>query len=335
MSLHNEDAYRVKPIMFSLFVLLKEIVNTPPSLQTDNFQVLQGFTLRTHLLYFDGEKDQVTFVMAQPPQHGVATLTSDGIFEYKSKAYYSGFDEILVDLIEINLPSIIVPQISRQIVILNVTEHRHPPTLMLDIVTKSVENNTVYPSGTVQIYIEANTTDKPIGSLYACDHNVNDQLVLFARQKYNNVAIYIQDVSSANTSNSQRFESCQYATSRIYFLSINTSMDFHGFESMTLIAGDDTLLYSQPMSLEIFIMINPCVHGACIDESCFSINRTKSFDGYICTCIDGYEGVYCQLEVDKCASITCNMSVLVIMITVFLLSAAVTVIVVLLIRLKM
>ena len=334
MSLNSINAYRVKPTMFSVFTLLKGIINTPPLLQTDNFQVLQGFTLRTQLLYFDGEKDHVTYVMVQPPLQGVATLTSEGIFEYKSNAYYSGFDKILVDLIENNAPRIILPEVSRQTIILNVTEHRHPPTLMLDIATKSMENKTVFPSGTVQIYIEANTTYKPIGLLYVCDHNVNDQLALLTRQKYNNVAIYTHEVSTANTSNPQQFESCQYATSRIYFLSINTSMDFYGFESMTLIAGDDSLLYSQPMSLEIFIMINPCVHGTCIDESCFSINRTKSFDGYTCTCIAGYEGVYCQLEVNKCTSLTCNMSNLVIMIAAFIVLASVAVVVLLIRRKK-
>ena len=295
--------------MFSTFSLLKEIVNTPPTLQINTFQILQGFILKIQLQHFDDEKDQVTYAMVQPPYRGAAKLLPNGTFTYTPQTYYSGSDEVIVDLIEVNLPSGILPKVSRQTIFINIIERRHPPTLVLNLATKTMDNKTAFTSSeAITIFIEANTTDKTIGLLYVCDHNLNDQIVLFGRQTYEEIIIYADEVSVRNMSvNPEQFETCQYATSRVYVLSANTSLDFHGVETLTLIAGDNASLYSQPMTLEIYIMINPCVHGACINESCFSLKRTVSFEGFTCTCLAGYEGTYCQLDINECASNPCGI----------------------------
>ena len=56
---------------------------------------------------------------------------------------------------------------------------------------------------------------------------------------------------------------------------------------ITLIAHDSANQFSQPLALNISVLISPCVHGSCYsshDPECTSTERAHSFDNYECRC---------------------------------------------------
>ena len=85
---------------------------------------------------------------------------------------------------------------------------------------------------------------------------------------------------------------------RSFNVMANTSDDFHGSDILTIIGYDNTMLYSQPLVIEVHTMVSPCVHGHCVggvaDPECRSTDRVESFAGknnLLTTCFKSDETV--------------------------------------------
>ena len=73
---------------------------------------------------------------------------------------------------------------------------------------------------------------------------------------------------------------------------------------------DASNAFSMQLTLNIYVLVNPCVHGRCEPRSdagsCDHPQRSLTFDPYFCLCDPGYEGVWCQTETDECKTATCS-----------------------------
>jgi hypothetical protein len=77
-------------------------------------------------------------------------------------------------------------------------------------------------------------------------------------------------------------------------MSLNISTDFAGHLTYDARVKDASGKYSRLVTLNVFVLINPCFHGDCSPRdptgTCYEPHRAYSFDQYTCACDVGYEG---------------------------------------------
>ncbi|XP_070563372.1 uncharacterized protein [Ptychodera flava] len=85
---------------------------------------------------------------------------------------------------------------------------------------------------------------------------------------------------------------------------------FFGEDALQIYVIDQEGSVSRVLRVNIYVLENRCVNnGTCVgpedDLDCTSERRSNGFDGYGCVCQHGFEGLYCELEVNECESNPC------------------------------
>jgi hypothetical protein len=81
-------------------------------------------------------------------------------------------------------------------------------------------------------------------------------------------------------------------------MSLNISTDFAGHLTYDARVKDALGAYSWQLTLNVFVLMNPCIHGDCSPRdptgTCYEPHRAYSFVQYTCACDVGYEGTSCK-----------------------------------------
>ncbi|XP_035673095.1 uncharacterized protein LOC118413675 [Branchiostoma floridae] len=101
----------------------------------------------------------------------------------------------------------------------------------------------------------------------------------------------------------------QYSWVAIGFTYI-PDMDFYGHDQVRVYAHDQGGKSSDVLTFDLFVLENRCMNGGfCTgpghDPNCTRIQRSVSFTGYECECLEGYYGRYCESDFDECSSNPC------------------------------
>ena len=82
-------------------------------------------------------------------------------------------------------------------------------------------------------------------------------------------------------------------------ISLNLSQGYSGHVTYDARVKDVAGAFSMQLTLNVFVLINPCFHGDCRPRdpqgTCYEPQRAFTFDPYLCQCDVGYEGE-CKLR---------------------------------------
>lgn len=91
---------------------------------------------------------------------------------------------------------------------------------------------------------------------------------------------------------------------------VNIDKNYSGHVAYDVRVMDASKAYSMQVSMNVYVVLNPCDHGICApgasSETCLHPQRSVTFDPYICHCDVGYEGLWCEKEIDECKTATCS-----------------------------
>ena len=304
------------PHLFSLFKANDTYYSTAPVVRTDVISMTEdSHPTKFSIAWHDQEDDCVVFSLQGEPLHGQANISDDGSLDFVPETDFSGEINLIVKVVEVSCPG--KPALTRSLstlhnITVNIEEENDEPdsTLILedDEVVDSLHNDTV------DIILEANRTTKhSMGTFFLTDVDFNDTLTIVTRTDDNqtvaNFTITEVKVVSSDISATGR---TKINTAKEVKVDYDLSPYFNGVVNYTLLGYDREDFISQPLTVRIYSLKYPCVHGECHQKSnisapCSSKIRAITFDPFICYCRPGYEGQWCEIETDECQTLPCPL----------------------------
>ncbi|XP_076452271.1 uncharacterized protein LOC143287914 [Babylonia areolata] len=324
----SPPTFHMGPRMFSPAVTTTAVPNQPPvvhntTLVLSEDQGLYNFTLT----YTDPEGDDLAFrLLPKQPAHGTASVTPEGELTYIPHENYAGRDTVYLQGEEVlsasNQALGMVPNVVTFNISVHITDVNDPP----DIVYLPGENNSVEvrqelavgPAAgnglNYTVFREANSSseDLVLGVVVFSDVDPTDSALSFV----SNTTV-VQPGASI-TENSITLDDA-----RLSDLDLTASAGIGGKEIILSAppnyvghvvydarVKDAAGSYSLQVTLNVLVVLNPCVHGVCQPRNspgtCYEARRVSTFDPYRCHCDPGYEGQWCQTETNECNTATCS-----------------------------
>ena len=91
-------------------------------------------------------------------------------------------------------------------------------------------------------------------------------------------------------------------------VALNLPENYSGHVTFDARVKDATGAFSMQLTLNVYVLLNPCQHGSCkaARGTCNDPQRAFTFDPFSCECDLGYEGQWCEVDTDECVKATCS-----------------------------
>jgi hypothetical protein len=303
-----------EPQQFALVTIKKELQNTLPIVRKTMERINEDGFMRCKIDWDDIENDNIIFNLLQGPLHGHANITSDGILEYQPNQNFWGNDTLFISITEIisGVKSSEMAHhfnISFDILIDNVNDG---PSLVFG--SSSNETFDSKAQNKIEIILEGGNIEYFIGSFSAFDIDLNDSL---SHQVYNNASNgMLFDLKETEFPNPVLFEVLNTSfppyVSKSFELYLKLNVTAYGHVAFGLLVYDSVQWYSKAAWFEVYVLQNPCVNGHCsmlnpYGPDCNDKVRAISFDKFVCICDSGYEGQWCEHEINECVPNPCPL----------------------------
>ncbi|XP_070206105.1 uncharacterized protein [Littorina saxatilis] len=315
----------LQPRMLTLAVIRSSVPNLPPVVRNTTFTLLEDHGIYNFTLtYTDPEGDDMTFWLPQQPAHGTAKVTPEGKVTYIPAPNYSGMDTIHLkgrEVVSKATQSLgVVPNEVSFTITVHITDTNDPPDIFYVPVKGQNDSDVrqdiaVGPTAgnglNMTVYIEANTTTHAVlGLVVFSDVDLNDVINYTSTTHIEAGAKFeVDDVSSDDTRLSDVNMTSATGTNGKE-ISINVTKGYTGHVSYDARVNDAAGTFSMQLTLNVFVLNSPCVHGDCQPRdpqgTCYEHQRAFTFDSYACHCDLGYEGEWCEIETDECRTATCS-----------------------------
>ena len=280
--------------------------NSPPEIDIDTI-VTQEDTpiINFQLPYRDAEMDSVHFILKDNSSIGAVNLTRNGSLTYLPKENYFGKDSIHIQLMDdANTPAVVEKTIT-----INITEENDMPMF------GCLYNNTAFDvkkNNILVLVFEGNTTAKYLYDFGFADVDLNETISFLSSvtnlQDVNititrtDTPLFLPDLFGEMTLNTLQ----EYSAELVY------SKAFHGDFYYYILGYDSKNFYTERLETHIYILWSPCVNGMCTPKyndspPCDDISRATSFDSYKCHCNPGYDGDWCENDINECLQQPCNI----------------------------
>ena len=308
--------YLDRPVHFILMRIGNVSTNTAPELQlpVDPLEISEDTILEYRLEFMDNEGDLVDFYLASLPKLGNATLSRDGLLTYEPCGNCTGLDVIEVYVIERPFGENHTPLPARGQLLINITNENDRPEVIFYL---EVGSDVVSLDSTLYAYTEANrTVPANVASIAAFDYDgYHDDISVFVRNGMYGVGGFQIWLDAVNTPQSLPLtipddidhnltEFMGYITFIGAFITyLPNDPTFTDTDTIEILVRDSNGRLSSTMTLTVEVLPSLCQNnGVCggsdLDPNCTDIvARRATPEGYNCSCPQGFEGEYCEIEV--------------------------------------
>ena len=166
-----------------------------------------------------------------------------------------------------------------------------------DAVEEVVIDNSNITGISISVLVEGNATlDLHLGLIVFGDIDIQDNFVLLNHTLDDENATFALTSGNPNVPQLKDMINRGVAyklEAQDIWLSVNDS--YHGNISFQARVKDDANTYSVLLSIDVYVLISPCIHGYCqalnSTDNCTDSVRASSFDTFWCQCLPGYEGM--------------------------------------------
>ncbi|XP_033731539.1 uncharacterized protein LOC117321182 [Pecten maximus] len=300
------------PFQFGVFLINETYSNTAPVLDTSVLTIYEDTSLDTvQLLWSDAESDSVTFDLSPSHQNDSINITTDGRLSFTPPLHYADVFQVSVILKENTSHAEKLETYG--VLDIEVANVNDPPILLFIHPDGSVSDSRQIHNDT--FFLESNQTQYDIGTLTVYDFDDNDTFVFFEMAKRsgqitNDTTVIIQGTTNSGVevyiTDSEYVKQSSHASVKA------TSRDnLTGEVHFHFRVRDQDEAFSHEYVAVVYFLFNPCVHGTCgpinVDgPPCNSTVRSETFEPYYCVCEKGYDGDWCQEEINECETIGCS-----------------------------
>jgi len=239
----------------------------------------------------DAEDDDLEFTLVDPPANMVCNLTTAGKLSCVPLKDFYGVDSVMVQVVELGLPSYEEPNIVQKKMMVTINEvPDKTERFFFDL------NEAFYidkrPRMIHQYRINANRSNSLFaGTIVLADVDVQVFTPIPRFVPLGN-ATYRLSKARADTILLSNYTSHIYRSVEAFDVEFEFAPEISGSMTLEFIAKADDGSYTPEVTLEVYVLENPCVHGHCThplygDEACDDNKRAASFDGYFCVCEPG------------------------------------------------
>ena len=308
--------YLDRPVHFIMMRIGNVSTNTAPELQlpVEPLEIREDTILEYQIDFTDNEGDLVDFYLASSPRLGNATLSRDGLLIYEPCGNCTGLDVIEIYVIERPFGENHIPLPARGQLLINITNDNDRPEVIFYL---EVGSDTVSLNSTLYVFSEANRTAPAIVvSIAAFDYDgYHDDISVFVRNGIYGAGGSQIWLDAVNTPESLPLtfpddvdhnltEFTGYITFvGAYITYFPNDPTFTGTDTIEILVGDSNGRLSSTMLLVVEVLPSPCQNngvcgGSYLDPNCtdFAARRATP-EAYNCSCLQGFEGDYCEVEV--------------------------------------
>ena len=263
---------------------------------------------------FDLENDTLTYEITSVPQHATCEINTKGVLNCTFKEDFYGNDELAIKVTETNLP---------------LYERPYSHEKMISLIVRAVPDKTdrffIDAMGQVHsdkrpflkfnFYTDANETQIfEAGTIVLADVDGSEEFdyVRFSAFTPLNNSIYIIRELEIGDILDRHLLFSRYRTLKAYSVKFRFSNEISGQMTLNFIAVNNDNDYTPSVTIDLYILKNPCVHGTCSHrvtgpKGCDDLSRASSFDPFICVCAPGYTDQWCQTNINECAPEPCSV----------------------------
>ncbi|XP_062567667.1 uncharacterized protein LOC134229900 [Saccostrea cucullata] len=299
------------PRMFTVMKIKRDAQNNKPIITTNGpLHYLEDNTTTAKVLIesYDIENDSLHYSIEENSRNGQANISLDGWFIYVPNEDFSGNDSVKICVTEVNVSSPFVATKSCKVFDIEIDPTNDDPTIEFHPhfpLNSSGDTHTIVFEGNI-------TRDNIYGIISADDVDKNNNLTI---RLINDSASQLSSFKLTK-SGTNRIQSSHSSSHVEMYLSHHLSKEFSGLSEVGIRAHDDQLDsrnlygYSKEITIQVFVLKNPCVHGKCInltETSCTDSSRAYSFHNFACDCSLGYDGQWCETDINECHPNPCSV----------------------------
>ena len=260
------------------------------------------------------ENDQLTFEILKSPKYAICIISQSGLLNCSFEDDFYGNDHITVKITETGLPPSEEPLSD----IKRIPVHVQPvpdTTVRFFIDKDGHVHRENRPSMMLLFHTNANSTENfYAGTIVLADVD-GDELFSYERSSKfsplgnSTVSIMETDISQVQA---KKVKFSRFRTMKAYDIKFTFSKYLNGKITLNFIAVNTNGEYTPSVTIEMYILKNPCVHGTCSHiqtgpEGCYDVSRSLTYDNYICVCAAGYTDQWCQTNINECVPEPCAL----------------------------
>lgn len=278
----------------TLVQITSKFPNTKPTVVTKNVSMVED-EMSAHLIEtVDLENDTLVFRIQQPPSNVQCNITAEGELTCLPDKDFYGIDTLKVQVTETGLPLSEMPYTIEHLIYINVTNVQDK-TERFFLDNNETFFNEVRPKMQHIVIIDANrSSSAQVGKIILADvdgDEVFTPITRFTPLENSTFSLEKTDLSSVSLEN---YTMKTYRSVDIYDVAFEFSPTISGNMSLEFIAKTASKSLTPSISIDVFILENPCVNGDCFHPqlgawACNDTVRSESFleNGYQCACTAG------------------------------------------------